>query len=102
MPPVSYYPIYPSIGNSSMSSYSNSNVDTISIHSSVSRGHPKYMSVWTVNELDQSYEPFEGPNPYFAMNLGVMLPIPPALLHPEGYYDYPPSDYDSDLDEELW
>ena len=28
--------------------------------------------------------------------------IPLALLHPKGYYDYPPSDYDSDSDDELW
>ena len=84
-----------------MSSYTDSDVDTISIHSSVSWGDPEYdMPVWSVDELDRSYEPFEDPDLHFAMNLGMMLPIPPALLHPEGYYDYPPSDYDSD--EELW
>ena len=86
-----------------MSSYTDSDVDTISIHSSVSWGDQEYdMPVWTVNELDQSYEPFEGPDPHFAINLGMMLLIPPALLHPEGYYDYPPSDYDSDSNDELW
>ena len=60
------------------------------------------MPVWTVDELDQSYEPFEGPDPHFIMNLGIMLPIPPVLLRPEGYYDYPPSDYDSELEDEWW
>ena len=86
-----------------MSSYTDSDIDTISIHSSVSWGDPEYnMPVWTVDELDQSYKPFEGPDPHFAINLGMMLPIPPALLHPEGYYDYPPSNYDSDSDDEFW
>ena len=86
-----------------MSSYTDSDVDTISTHSSVSWGDPEYdMPIWTVDELDRSYEPFEGPDLHFVMNLGMMLPIPPALLRLEGYYDYPPSNYDSESEDGLW